>query len=150
MVFDPVTGTTIGGGSDPTPGGACDGDCNVISGNGADGIAANGHVLDTSIRGNYIGTDIDGAAAVPNGGYGAQLAGFRLDAGDSLGSVGTAAAPNVISGNAGSGLRVSMEQPSSLAIRSNLIGTAADGTSPLGNGGSGVELAGRRRRRRPA
>ncbi len=119
----------------------------MISGNGNDGIVASGHVLDSNIRGNYIGTDISGTAAVPNGGRGAQIAGFCLDAGDSLGTVGTAAAPNVISGNAGNGLRVSMEQPSSLAIRSNLIGTAADGTSPLGNGGSGVELAGGGRRR---
>ena len=55
--------TTIGG-VNATPGGACGGDCNLISGNGRNGVTISGQgTMSTTVTGNYIGTDILGATA---------------------------------------------------------------------------------------
>jgi hypothetical protein len=55
------------GGVNATPGGACSGDCNLISGNGNIGVSINGS--DTTgniVSGNYIGVDASGTSALGN------------------------------------------------------------------------------------
>ena len=87
------------------------------------------------VAGNFIGTDIAGTSAEPNG------AGVTLDdAHDS--TIGTTAAPdtNIISGN-GVGIVITGESEMNL-VRRNLIGTAADGVTPLGNTSHGVLMTG--------
>jgi len=100
----------IGGTTGVTPGGACTGDCNVISGNGRrttviplhgvkiSGAAATGNVL----KGNFIGTDAAGTQRRGNsadgvfiGGVGGTIIGGPADADR-----------NLISGNQGDGIEI--------------------------------------------
>ena len=76
-----MAGNVIGGTNDPTPGGICDGDCNVIGGNGVDGItifhgSTGGPITGTEVFGNHIGADVAGTAAVANSGTGISLGGL--------------------------------------------------------------------------
>jgi hypothetical protein len=107
---------------------------NVISGNTTAGIRGDLGSGSGYVQGNYIGTDITGERAIPNG-TGAVFT--YLEHGIIGGA--TADARNVISGNLGSGLHVN--GTSFPAIQGNYIGASATGT-PLGNGGSGILAAG--------
>jgi hypothetical protein len=61
---------TIGGTTGTSPGGACTGACNLISGNGNNG-AGDGITLNTAngntLKGNYVGVTVDGMTAMVNG-----------------------------------------------------------------------------------
>src|SRR5205085_1675518 len=87
---------------------------------------------------NYIGVDVTGNTALPNGG------GILLQApGD---TVGGTAAGNVISGNSGDGILLynatsGIAAPAETLIQGNTIGLGADGTTPVGNKGYGIYLA---------
>ncbi len=133
-----MTGNVIGGTADPTPGGVCDGDCNVIGGNARDGISifggVGGPISGTQVLGNHIGVDAAGTGAVGNSQWGVTFSGVSGTV------VGSPAAPNVISGNTLSGVLVSPNAPGGNVIQSNLIGTTANGTGALGNQDSGVEV----------
>jgi Ca2+-binding RTX toxin-like protein len=135
----PMAGTAIGGTTDPTPEGACDGDCNLISGNGQSGITIfdttfeGGPIADTRILGNYIGTDVSGTLDRGNGAWGIQLSGVSDT------TVGQPGSPNVISGNDLSGLVFLGGSTTGNTAQSNLVGVAADGSSPLGNSKHGIE-----------
>jgi CSLREA domain-containing protein len=116
------------GGTDP-------GDRNVISGNLHGGIIlGNAGSTGNLIQGNYIGTNADGTAALPNSG------GIIIDGADGNTIGGTdARARNLISGNFSSG--VDLENASSgNVIRGNIIGATASGTSPLPNTSVGVSI----------
>lgn len=113
---------------------------NLISGNGGAGIFltsvndthGNAHpASNTTVQGNLIGTDITGTRALPNAGDG-------LDARGGAGTFGGKGlgARNVISGNGGNGISLG-----SGLVQANLIGTAFDGITRLGNGGSGIRIA---------
>jgi Ca2+-binding RTX toxin-like protein len=136
-----VSGTTIGGPEDPTPGGACDGACNLISGNAQSGVvlfdddSEGGPIAGTEILGNYIGTDASGTADRGNAGWAIQLSGVS---GTTVGEPGS---PNVLSGNGTSGVLLIGSTVSGNVIQSNLIGVGADGSSPLGNTNHGVEAS---------
>jgi CSLREA domain-containing protein len=116
-------GTTIGG--------ATAGAGNLISGN--EGVGTDTYFFPSMIQGNLIGTDTDGETAIAN------ATGIVLEdnAGTQVGGAG--AARNVISGNAGPGVYL-RDGASATVIEGNLIGTAADGASPLGNSEAGIEL----------
>ncbi len=115
----------------------------MISGNGSGG---NGHgirlQLETAtagnlIAGNFIGTDITGTAALGNAGSGIQIFAFTPPTGVNTVGGTTAAARNIISGNAASG--ISGGAPHVL-IQGNYIGTAVNGTANVGNGFFGIDL----------
>ena len=99
---------------------------NVISNNQQDGLVV--VESSSSIRGNYIGTNPTGTAAMPNGGSGVVL------------SVGynNLISRNVISGNGEDGLAI--DQSESVTVQGNLIGTTADGLSPLPNVGHSLAV----------
>ena len=129
ILLEESTGALIGGSASP----------NVISGNG-EGVwirDGSGH----SVLKNLIGTDVTGTVAVPNF-VGVQLTGVTTGTsfnriGDDDGDNG-----NVISGNSGQGVFVNNVSGASVAVNviaGNLIGTAVDGVTPLGNGGAGVQ-----------
>ncbi len=115
----------FGFGFGDTIGGSAAGARNIISGN-VEGISL-GHAEDI-IQGNYIGTDITGTAAIPNG------TGIYMD--DSEGSIGgtTPGAGNLVSGN-GTGVFISgfIDVPTVITLNSNLIGTDVSGTQALPN-----------------
>ena len=91
------------------------------------------------IEGNYIGLAPDGVTARPNGRVpGTTGPAAALDVTGGFHRIGgtSPAARNVISGNAGDGIRFHFAgQP---VVQGNYIGTTADGAAALGNGGNGV------------
>jgi parallel beta-helix repeat protein/predicted outer membrane repeat protein len=114
-------------------GGDSPGARNVISGNHDHGVALNGS--GTTVVGNYIGTDATGMRAIGNGGSGIGL----NAASDNMIGDTTAFGGNVISGNADSGIEFFDGSNGNLVVH-NLIGTAADGVTPLGNGNQGIHF----------
>ena len=91
------------------------------------------------VEGNFIGTDLTGSLALGNAGFGVEIdTGFDNRIGGT-----TAAARNVISGNAGGGVRIFSSFSSGASrnqVLGNFIGLDAAGTGPLGNGGAGIYL----------
>ncbi len=117
-------------------------DLNTISGNVGAGVAIDGG-QGNSVTRNRIGTDAAGTRAVGNG-YGVFIS--FAGSGNVIGGVTFARFPyfhaipqgNVISGNHNNG--VELDWATGNQVLANLIGTQADGISPLGNGGHGVLL----------
>lgn len=131
--FDPIAGTVIGGTAGLTPGGACSGDCNVISGNGTFGVDLFGNVDGTQVLGNHIGTDLAGSTAVANQQSGVSVAETEGN------QIGTPGAGNVISGNVNNGVQVN-NVPGGNTIQANVIGAQSNGAGAVPNGGAGVSL----------
>jgi hypothetical protein len=127
------------GGSNATPGGACAGDCNLISGNGDDGVRVEGSdTISNTVSGNYVGTDVSGTVSLPNGNDGVHIEGearYNLIGGNSAGE------RNLFSGNSGDGVQIVHTGTTSNTIVGNYIGTDASGTVALGNEGQGVRLS---------
>ncbi len=128
----PITNNTIGGTADPTPGGACDGDCNLVSGNLGNGILLLGKVDGTQVLGNYVGTDLAGTTALANGQDGVVLSKVTNT------TLGSPAAPNLISGNAQNGVELIDKDSAGNVVQSNRIGLSANNVPALGNGQNGV------------
>ncbi len=122
-----------GGAQGNLVGGTTAADRNVISGNANYGVVIFNSDTNT-VRGNYIGTNKTGTAAIANG-----MGGVLLDAGASGNSIGQGSA-NVISGNTGSGVLLRGIGTTGNVVESNFIGTNAAGTTALGNSGDGVRL----------
>jgi CSLREA domain-containing protein len=104
------------------------------SGAGIDLVQSATESTNNVIQGNLIGTDKTGSIALGNSRRGINLNGASSN---TIGGSGPGQA-NVISGNTGDGLDLPNGQQNT--IRGNLIGIAADGTSPLGNGGFGIQM----------
>ncbi len=126
--------------SNITVGGATAFTRNILSGNGAAGVRINSAAQSNFVQGNYIGTDISGAAPLPNSGDGVAIAG----SGPSNNLIGGTAAgtANVISGNIANGIRFSATSTNDVRIEGNVIGRAADAITPLGNAGAGILVDG--------
>ena len=121
-----ATGSTIGGTTSALG--------NTISGNGASGTAGTG--LDLSgatdlVEGNRIGTNLAGTAAIPN------VIGMDLHVASSTIGGTASGAGNIVSGNAGDGIR--LDTNGSDAVQGNFIGNAPGG-KVAGNGGDGIDL----------
>ncbi len=101
----------------------------MISGNSAEGVLATG--VGIMIQGNYIGTDVAGAASVSNL-IGVSIPGRRVTLGGTV-----AGAANVVSANVLDGVRISGERNT---VQGNLIGADATGTVALGNGEAGIQI----------
>ncbi|MDX6385309.1 MAG: hypothetical protein QOK48_2882, partial [Blastocatellia bacterium] len=124
---------TIGGGN-------VSGDRNYISGNTLEGIRieVSGPLASSesnSIFGNYIGANVAGSGAIPNGGSGVKIMGGLYN------EVGCAftGSGNVISGNSGEGVELTGGAGNNF-VQGNLIGVKSDASAGLANGGSGVEI----------
>ena len=107
------------------------------------------------IQGNYIGTDITGTKAVPNGTGISSYVGISSSntavgpAANTFGGA-VAGAGNLISGNTGDGISISSTSNGpgnngygadlGNTIQGNYIGTDTTGALALGNGGAGVHL----------
>ena len=107
---------------------------NIISGNGTGVLLYFAH--GTRTQGNYIGTDITGTQAVPNG----IGVGIYDPVGESVGGT-EAGAGNLISGNTEAGIYGVGTGSSSLRafVQGNIVGTDVSGTRRLGNG-RGIEV----------
>ena len=140
----PADGNRIGG---ATPGAG-----NLISGNGFQGIYVSGfaHVghpktvaSNTIIQGNFIGTNAEGTAAVPNHFGGISLGVNGAAAGSLIGGT-TSAARNIISGNGvhGAGIQIGNGEIETTdnTVQGNYIGTDVTGSYAIPNGQFGIEL----------
>jgi hypothetical protein len=114
-------------------------DRNIISGNGTAGVIITGSSFN-SIQGNFIGTNINGSAAIPN-----TNGGVVIDD-DSQGNLigGTMdQAGNVISGNGADGIVLQTHigaNPRFNQIQGNIIGLDATGAAAVPNMGNGITL----------
>lgn len=114
------------------------GEGNLISGNNVTGL----RLLSTSyatVQGNFVGTDINGTYAIPNGSTGITL-GFNssLPADSNLIGGINPGEGNLISGNSSMGLRLLNAQGNE--VYGNLIGTDINGTSIIENVNIGISL----------
>jgi hypothetical protein len=91
-----------------------------------------------TVENNFIGTNLAGTAALPNGSDGIDVGGGG--SGVLVGGT-TATARNVISGNGRFGVELQMSS-SGNTVRGDFIGTDRTGSKPLGNGLDGVAVNG--------
>ena len=124
-----------------TIGGLTAGSGNIISGNNSYGVSISGSGTDSnSIQGNYIGTNISGAAPLGN-----SSGGVNIYFGAQTNTIGGSApnAGNVISGNLGSGVAIQSQSATTTGniIQGNLIGLDATGTTDVGNTYDGVIIS---------
>jgi parallel beta-helix repeat protein len=116
---------------------------NVISGNAKWGIYFN-NTDNSTISGNYIGTDVNGTADVNGTTSNTLQSGVVLLNGSSNNTVGGASAGtrNVLSGNNHYGFEVMNAASQNNAIIGNYIGTTATGLAALPNVNGGASLWG--------
>jgi titin len=120
-------------GSDTVGGG------NLISGNAEVGVQIQDvGTTGNQVLGNYIGTDINGLAALGNGLIGVSI---MSGAADNLIGGDTPGTGNLISGNVGVGVGIQGVGTTDNHVIGNYIGTDASGIIRLSNGLSGVAIA---------
>ncbi len=136
ILIDNAPGNIIGG-TEPGMG-------NVISGNGDAVFSGNGikiqgpEATQNTVQGNYIGTNMDGDAALGNAG-----SGIFVDNAPNNTIGGTEeGAGNLISSNTGQGLFIAGPEATMNTVQGNHIGTNKDGDAALGNLFSGVVISG--------
>jgi hypothetical protein len=100
-------------------------DRNVFSGNTGAGIELRG--TGATVTGNYVGTDLTGLLACGNSGDGVTIH-----------ATGCVIRGNVLSANGVDG----GNSPSASQFYGNFIGLGADGSTPLGNSGNGLDIWG--------
>lgn len=113
---------------------------NLISRNALDGILiADSNTQSNTVQGNYIGSNMDGSAALPNGQHGVEItngAHNNLVGGNRLSGQG-----NLLSGNNNHGLVVTRGAHHNTAA-GNIVGPDASGSYSLGNHPSGgIDIA---------
>ncbi|MCO6499846.1 MAG: gliding motility-associated C-terminal domain-containing protein [Vicingus serpentipes] len=126
-------GTTVG----MTIGGNGVGEGNVISGNGGHGITSGSATTPTiTIKGNIIGLNKSGIAAIPN-----DMSGIRGNGGTTatitIGGNSTSDR-NIISSNGAHGIDLQFATNTSYSINNNYIGTDISGTLNFGNIQNGI------------
>jgi CSLREA domain-containing protein len=124
-----------------TVGGATAAQADVVSGNAGAGIRIDSGAWSNTVAGCFVGTSATGTVALPNAGAGILIAGGSY--GNTLGgAVATPGSPpgNVVSGNAAAGIEMVGGGTSGNLAQGSLVGLAAGGSSPLGNGSDGLRL----------
>jgi trimeric autotransporter adhesin len=113
--------------SNNTVGGTTAAERNIISGNSVNGVHLSGaFTTGNKVLGNFIGADKNGAPVLGNSANGAYISG----PGNTVGGT-SAAARNVVSGNAGSGISI---------VGNEATGNRILGNSTFSNGGLGIDL----------
>ena len=132
-------GIYVDNASNAVIGGTASGATNVISGNGDAGINLDGaSTTGATIRGNLIGTNPAGTAAIPN------QWGVLINGGANTNTIGgtSTEARNLLSGNTADGVNCNGSGVDSNVIIGNYIGTTADGTGSLPNNNGVYIMAG--------
>ncbi len=111
---------------------------NLISGNAAQGIAiSQTGTTGNLIRGNHIGLNAAGTAALPNGYAGIAI--YNLATNNTIGGT-FAGAGNVISGNANQGIYITDSGTTDNRVQGNYIGVNPAGTAPIANAYSAITI----------
>ncbi|HWB13177.1 MAG TPA: PKD domain-containing protein [Pirellulales bacterium] len=124
------------GANDNTVGGTTAGAGNVLSGNLGVGVRITGAGSNSNtVAGNEIGTNAAGTAALANGN-----SGVLIDSGAQSNTIGgaSAAARNVISGNALAGVAFQSSGTTGNTVEGNWVGLNAAGTGGLANVQTGI------------
>lgn len=127
-----------------TPSETAIGPDNVVSANARDGVQAFGAAR-TTVTGNFVGTDLTGTRVFNTAGLSLGNSRHGVSVFDSVGTrIGSTTAGNVIGGNGGHGVHVSIGDlaagSSDTVILNNEIGVDAAGTIDLGNLLNGVSI----------
>ena len=111
---------------------------NVIAGNGSYGVyVGGGNAGNNALRGNFIGTDETGTAAIPN-----DETGVLVESAANTHIGGTQIDDrNVISTNRGYGIALNGASAGSW-VKGNFVGVNRFGTGALGNSAAGISVAG--------
>ena len=137
-IIDKGSSNRIGGTTNTTPGGACTGDCNLISGNNINGgIVIDQAAIGSVVRGNFVGTDVTGNESISNGiseGFSEGILSYA--SGATIGGT-TPEARNVVSGNKGTGIQI---DGINTVVQGNYLGTNSAGTAAVPNSGPGVTV----------
>ncbi len=141
VILIELDGSSAGGGANGLDFSDFDSDGSVVQGLAINGFDGSGVVAGpgTQVRGNFIGTNVAGTAAVPNG------TGITANSPASPAATIGGTAPsdrNVISGNDVRGIYVIADTGDLVGttILGNYIGTDADGTTAVPNVGEGIWL----------
>jgi hypothetical protein len=127
----------IGGTAGTTPGGACTGACNLISGNTQNGVfITDSSSYANSFLGNFIGTNVNGTGGIGNGLDGIGI----LETPNTVVGDGTNNGRNVISGNGGNGINVVGINTRGTVIKGNYVGESTQQGS-MGNVDRGIDVA---------
>ena len=134
-------GVWIGNSADNnTIGGTTAGHRNIISGNNVGGIYVTGTGTDdNTIQGNYVGTDVNGTAAVSNSGNNVNI---NQGATNTLIGGSVAGAGNTIAFAGNDGITIWSWNTTGTIVQGNYIGTDATGTLDLGNANCGIVMSG--------
>jgi len=127
MWFDNSDGNIVGG---TTPA-----ERNLVSGNTQNGIFVGWDCMNTRVIGNFVGTDIDGYAALGNGHNGVIL--YESGTGNKVGG-STSVERNILSGNGFGGAAIALGSNGNF-IQGNFIGTDVAGSTAIPNG-TGVDI----------
>jgi hypothetical protein len=131
-----ATNTVVGG--NRSTGNGLLGQGSLISGNGRLGVwLQDSGTMSNTVLGNYIGTDISGAAALGNALHGVAI-GFGAT--NSIVGGNTSGTRNLISGNGHTGVWIQDTGTSGNHIVGNYIGTDVSGTVALGNLNRGISI----------
>ena len=134
------SGVSITGGAhDNTIGGTTAGAMNILSGNTEHGVNIATASWSNKVKGNLIGTDINGlVSGLGNGKSGVYINGAPNN---TIGG-SKVEARNLISGNSENGVQIYGSGASSNKVQGNYIGTIVTGVSALPNGLHGVSVNG--------
>lgn len=114
---------------------------NLISGNTGTGIDFSSAVAPFTdsnyVYNNYIGTDINGTAALGNGGTGISITSAK----NTFIGNATAAGANIIAASGTNGIQISGADADSTIIKQNYIGTDVTGLLNLSNNGRGIFIS---------
>lgn len=125
-------------------GGLSSAERNIISGQAMAGIWLAEFTTNSTVQGNFIGTDVTGTKALGNLTSGIFIGGFDKSVMGNLIGGSNPSARNVISGN-GSGIIIGatpLDSSDNNRIQGNLIGTDVTGKKKLGNTNDGIRLNG--------
>ncbi len=109
---------------------------NIISGHLLTGVRIASASAYNRLVNNYIGTDVDGLIAVPNGEDGLNVSSRDNE----IGIASSVKPVNLISGNRSNGMAIATVSATGNRILGNYIGTTVGGGAALGNGGHGIQM----------
>ncbi len=122
------------------PGGGCSGGCNLVSGNGANGIGVQGAsgkpTNGNIIKSNYVGVDVTGTQALGNSDIGFEVQSGRDN---TIGGI-SPEERNIFSGNLGAGVSITGSLAIGNTVSGNYIGVDRSGNAAIMNHKMGVNI----------
>ena len=132
LLHNQLSGVNVQRSTDTLIGGSSPASRNVISGNRNYGLRIEFGANGCTARGNFIGVQSNGVAALSNGFIGVNI----------LQSTNTTIVGNVVAGNANAGVYIIGSNVVGAVVQGNFVGVDATGDIPLPNGSVGIRIDG--------